>query len=118
MHLIHVFEQPVHPEVYLGGGAASVPGFATVEGSLREALVEVASLAPADVEKTMHVREGRAVHGILEATSELRPDLIVIASHGLTGMKHVLLGSVAEKVVRGADCPVLTVKPFGKSLVT
>lgn len=116
MHLIHVFEQPVYPEVYLGG-VASLPSFASVEGSLREALLEVGAQAGADVETTIHVRDGRAVRGILDAATELRPDLIVIATHGLSGMKHALLGSVTEKVVRGADCPVLTVKPFGKSLL-
>ncbi len=43
-------------------------------------------------------------------------DLIVIASHGLTGLSHMLLGSVTESVVRQASCPVLTVKAFGKKL--
>ena len=38
-------------------------------------------------------------------------DLIVIGTHGRSGLSHVLLGSVAEKVVRKANCPVLTVRP-------
>jgi nucleotide-binding universal stress UspA family protein len=38
-------------------------------------------------------------------------DLIVMATHGRTGLSHVLVGSVAEKVVRMADCPVLTIRP-------
>jgi universal stress protein A len=37
--------------------------------------------------------------------------MIVMATHGYTGLKHVLLGSVAEKIVRHAPCPVLTVRP-------
>ena len=118
MHLVHVFEEPVHPEVYLGGGATSLPSFSSVEGSLREALTEIGAQAGAEVDTSIHVREGRAVKGILDAATELDADLIVIATHGLTGLKHVLLGSVAEKVVRGARCPVLTVKPFGKSLLS
>ena len=44
-------------------------------------------------------------------------DLIVIATHGLTGLKHLFIGSVAEKVVRMAQCPVYTVKSFGKKLI-
>ena len=88
-----------------------------MESSLREALSEIGVQAGPDVETEIHVREGRAVRGILDATDELSADRVVIATHGLTGLRHVLLGSVAEKVVRGADCPVLTVKPFGKSLL-
>jgi hypothetical protein len=40
----------------------------------------------------------------------------VLSTHGLTGIEHFLIGSVAEKVVRTAPCPVLTVKAFGRSL--
>ena len=44
-------------------------------------------------------------------------DLIVISTHGLSGLKRFLMGSVTEMVVRSAPCAVLTVKPFGKSLM-
>ena len=50
---------------------------------------------------------------ILRAAKRLRCDLIVLATHGRTGLKHVLLGSAAENVVRRAPCPVLTVRPRG-----
>lgn len=116
MHLVHVFETPIHPEVYLGGGP-SYPTFQQVEEGLRPALSEFAARAGAPADTSVHLREGRAVSGIVEAADELGADLIVIATHGLTGLKHVLLGSVAERVVRRARCPVLTVKAFGKSIV-
>ena len=48
---------------------------------------------------------------ILRAAKRLRCDLIVLAPHGRTGLRHVLMGSVAENVVRRAPCPVLTVRP-------
>jgi universal stress protein A len=51
-----------------------------------------------------------AVAAILETATELPADLIAMGTHGLTGLKHALLGSVAERVVRLAPCPVLTVK--------
>jgi nucleotide-binding universal stress UspA family protein len=117
MHLLHVFEQPVTPEVY-AGVTGSASDFALVESSLREALRGVATRAGADVRTEIHVREGRAVSGILEAAEEIGADLIVIATHGLGGLTHVMLGSVTDKVLRRAVCPVLTVKPFGKSLLT
>ncbi len=48
---------------------------------------------------------------ILDAAAKLQADLIVMGTHGHTGLKHVLLGSVAERTVRLASCPVMTVKP-------
>jgi universal stress protein A len=44
-------------------------------------------------------------------------DLIVLATHGRTGLSHVLMGSVAESIVRTAPCPVLTVRPEGHQFV-
>lgn len=55
-------------------------------------------------------REGYPATVIEEEASEQRADLIVIGSRGLTGLKHLLLGSVAERVVQKSPCPVLTVK--------
>ncbi len=59
----------------------------------------------------IEVRFGSAVREIVHAAEELGADLIVMSTHGRTGLRHVLMGSVAEKVVRFAKCPVLTVKP-------
>jgi nucleotide-binding universal stress UspA family protein len=56
------------------------------------------------------VREGKAHKEIVDYAKESQTDLIVIATHGLTGLDYILLGSTAEKVVRSAGCPVLTVK--------
>jgi universal stress protein A len=58
---------------------------------------------------TVVVRKGTPFHEIALAATELKADLIVIATHGYTGLKHVLLGSTAERVVRHAHCPVLVV---------
>lgn len=56
------------------------------------------------------VRTGHPDREIVKAAEESGADLIVIGSHGRTGVEHALLGSVAEKVLRKAHCPVLTVK--------
>jgi nucleotide-binding universal stress UspA family protein len=48
---------------------------------------------------------------ITEVASEKNADLIVMGTHGRTGLAHVLLGSVAERVLRTAPCPVITVRP-------
>ncbi len=79
------------------------------EGRLRELLAQV----PTPNAQT-HVGAGRASSEIVRFAEELAADLIVVASHGLTGIRHMLLGSVTEQVVRRAPCPVFTVKVFGK----
>jgi nucleotide-binding universal stress UspA family protein len=59
------------------------------------------------------LKEGEPVTEILEAAKELHADLIVMGTHGRTGLGRMLMGSVAELVVRRATCPVLTVRtPF------
>jgi nucleotide-binding universal stress UspA family protein len=56
------------------------------------------------------VRQGHAVEEILGEIDDYKADLVVICTHGWTGLKHLMLGSVAEKVVRFSPVPVLTVK--------
>jgi nucleotide-binding universal stress UspA family protein len=58
-----------------------------------------------------HVRSGDPFEEILETTEDLMTDLVVLATHGRTGIKRLVIGSVAEKIVRHARCPVMTVKP-------
>lgn len=63
-------------------------------------------------------RMGNPLVGIIEYADEKNIDLIVLGTHGRGGLAHMLLGSVAEKVVRKAHCPVLTVRPAGHQFVT
>jgi len=57
------------------------------------------------------VRTGDPAETIERAAQELGIDLIVMATHGREGLSHFVIGSIAEKVVREAPCPVLTVRP-------
>ncbi len=61
--------------------------------------------------------EGPPFLEIIRYAKELEIDLIVMATHGRSGVSHMLIGSVAEKVVRKAPCPVLTVHPKGHQFV-
>jgi nucleotide-binding universal stress UspA family protein len=70
--------------------------------SLREAL-------PA----TCVVKRGRAFDVITRTAKQKRIDLIVLATHGRTGLERLMLGSTAERVVRHASCPVLVVRDRG-----
>ena len=57
------------------------------------------------------VKFGKPFHEIAEVAKDEAVDLIIIATHGYTGLKHIQLGSTAEMVVRYAPCPVLVVRP-------
>jgi len=56
------------------------------------------------------VNTGQVVDEVLEMAAELDADIILISTHGYTGLKHAFLGSTAESVVRRAACPVLVVR--------
>jgi nucleotide-binding universal stress UspA family protein len=80
-----------------------------------EARVKLAEIRPTDprVTVTHHLLEGDPAEQILKAARAVAADLIVLGTHGTTGLARLLMGSVAESVVRKAACPVLTVKaPF------
>lgn len=108
--LLHVQPVPYYPPE-LGLMPASMPPLLPQAAELRKKLDAEARrlLSPKALERT-EVRTGSAFDEICEVARKLRVDLIVIATHGYTGLKHVLLGSTAERVVRHAPCPVLTVR--------
>jgi len=56
------------------------------------------------------LKTGAPAQVIVDTAKSARADLIIMATHGRTGLAHILMGSVAEKVVRSARCPVLTVR--------
>jgi universal stress protein A len=58
----------------------------------------------------VYVRQGTPFNEICIAAAELKTDLICVSTHGYTGLKHVFMGSTAERVVRHAPCPVLVVR--------
>jgi universal stress protein A len=78
------------------------------------ALRELARLLPegtgAPVEITRQVVVGVPYQQILETAAAERVDWIVMATHGRTGLSHLVMGSVAERVLRTATCPVLTLR--------
>jgi nucleotide-binding universal stress UspA family protein len=66
---------------------------------------------PAEVGVTRLVVVGSPSHEIVKVATAEKVDLIVIATHGRTGLSHLVMGSVAERVVRTAPCPVMTIRP-------
>jgi nucleotide-binding universal stress UspA family protein len=115
LHLLHVFEDP-----YPAGGAFTAELYVPVAPDLRDQLFEeaqarlrdrVAALAEDQVEATAEIYSGPTAKAIADYATTEDIDLIVIGTHGRGGMAHLLLGSVAERVVRTAPCPVLTIRP-------
>ena len=82
------------------------------QGTERElAAVAAREVGTAALVETV-VRQGQPVQEIVRFAGEADIDLIILSTHGRTGLKHVLMGSVAENVVRYAPCPVLVVREF------
>lgn len=82
-----------------------------VADGARKSLMELSKkMISADVEVEVVVKTGQSFRQIAEAATELEADVIIMSTHGNTGLKHVLLGSTTENVVRYAPCPVLTVR--------
>jgi nucleotide-binding universal stress UspA family protein len=65
---------------------------------------------PKEITSKTRVSLGDAANEIVGTAADEKADLIVIATHGLTGWRRFMFGSVAEKVVRVAQCPVLTIR--------
>jgi len=81
------------------------------ESKIREDLMKSLPEGTTDVlEVETLVVKGVPFNEIINAATEINVDIIVIGTHGRTGLSHVMLGSVAEKVVRKSLCPVLTVR--------
>ncbi|MFQ5679078.1 MAG: universal stress protein [Gemmatimonadota bacterium] len=121
LHLLHVIDRLVYPDFYLPVvfPDANLP---ELRRRARERLEELAAEfrrgRGAGLVVETEVRVERAAHTIAEYAEEIEADLIVMASHGLRGLERVLLGSVAEGVMTHAPCSLLTVRAFGKSLLT
>jgi universal stress protein A len=78
-------------------------------------LLEAVKPKDASIRCRHQLLHGNPADEIVRLAQEEKVDAIVMATHGRTGLTHMLMGSVAEAVVRGAGCPVLTFKPEQKA---
>jgi universal stress protein A len=112
VHLVHVLDRLLSPEM-----AWAAP--ATEAAALRERLYQegrakltelAATVRQSGVPVTTEVRSGLPSQEIIHAAVDYGADLVVMTTHGRTGLSHLLLGSVAEDVIRHARCPVLALR--------
>ncbi len=117
LHLLHVVDAPLHPTFYASG----VKGPLDIDPELHERcrleLVRLAAEHAPGIPTELYVDQGHPADVICRFADRGAVDLVFIATHGLTGLRRFLMGSVTEKVVRHAPCPVFVVKAFGKTLL-
>ena len=108
LEVVHVIEHPVYPQYYdVEAGQILFP---QMTSRVKETVEEFVKETLGDEDCTQAVVEGRPAQQIVERAEADDVDLIVIATQGHSGIEHLLLGSVTEKVVRLASCPVLTLR--------
>jgi nucleotide-binding universal stress UspA family protein len=103
--VLHV--EPIH---YLGLSEGAIPPDPGVILAQAKEQLERLEIPDPNLRSERHFAEGDPAKEILRAAREVASDLIIMGTHGRTGLSRLLMGSVAEQVVRRAPCPVLTVK--------
>jgi nucleotide-binding universal stress UspA family protein len=117
LHVIYAprFQPPIFVAGFADSGAPVPPDYKEREKDL-QAWLEPARQLGVEIEAV--VEPGLAASRILEYAPLRQADLIVMGTHGLSGFERFMLGSVAEKVIRKAACPVLTVPPAAMTRAT
>ena len=112
VHLVHVLDRLLSPQVAWAAPAAEAAALHDrLYQDSRSKLAETAPTFEATrVPVTTEVRGGAPGSEIVKAAVDYGADLIVMATHGRSGLPHLVLGSVAEHVIRHARCPVLAVR--------
>ncbi|MBK7107201.1 MAG: universal stress protein [Ignavibacteriae bacterium] len=111
IYLVYVVEPVIYPSDF-SMGQVTFPVTDTELNVRAKEELEILAKEEIGVEVQVEtiIRTGKPFVEINETARELDIDLIIIATHGHTGMEHLLFGSTAEKVVRKAPCPVLTLR--------
>ncbi|UCH64913.1 MAG: universal stress protein [Ignavibacterium sp.] len=111
MFLVYVVEPVIYPPDFSMGQIAIPSVNAEWDIKAKEELDKLASSEIPDAVKVQTViKTGKPFLEIIETAADEDVDIIIIATHGHSGMEHILFGSTAEKVVRKAPCPVLTLR--------
>jgi nucleotide-binding universal stress UspA family protein len=114
LHLVHIYE-PDYPLTTVMAMPIVLPPVQVAQG-VRRHLKQLAKKYGIELRSgNAHAAEGRPFEEICRIAREQKIDLIVAATRGNTGMKHLLLGSTAERIVRYSPCPVLVVHPKAKN---
>jgi nucleotide-binding universal stress UspA family protein len=110
VHVLHVYQIPVYG--FPDGAFLAGPEIATRLSEAAQKGLDslVARVAARGVNVQGHLRQGNPADEICEVATALKVDLIVLGTHGRRGLAHALMGSVAERVVRTSNTPVLSIR--------
>jgi len=116
IHLLHIVEDSYLANAYPDGFFAELPAIqARLRTDAEERLkVVLGRCASAAVTATHEIADGRPARVIVDTARDRATDLIVMGTHGRSGVAHLLMGSVAEHAVRAAPCAVLTVRDVAR----
>ena len=118
LHVLHVVDQAY--QYWMAMGPESVPAGPTTEEMINTSKKQmeefVGQHVPANLKATTQIVSGRPFMEIIRLAEEKAVDLIVIGTHGRGALSQMLLGSVADKVVHKAPCPVLSVREPGQKI--
>jgi len=111
IYLVYVIEPVVYPADLSMGQVAIPQAEIDLSAKSKEELKQLAEIEIGNLLKYyIIIKNGKPFMEIIETASEIDADLIIISTHGHTGVEHLLFGSTTEKVVRKAPCPVLTIR--------
>jgi nucleotide-binding universal stress UspA family protein len=118
LHLLHVLELHLSSTPTFGAGLALPSQIHESRKAADKELTRVLDVESQQGKRIVRATaEGAPFLEIIRYAKENGIDLIVMGTHGRSGLSHVLMGSVAERVVRKSPCPVLTVRPGGHEFV-
>jgi nucleotide-binding universal stress UspA family protein len=116
LHLVHAFEYE-YPTSVLGAMPLAISEAEVARTAKRRLQAAAKRHAVALAPENCHVVKGRAHHAVCQLARRLETDLIVTTTHGHTGLRHVFLGSMAERIVQDAPCGVLVVREHEREFV-
>jgi nucleotide-binding universal stress UspA family protein len=109
LHLLHVIQPPLYATPGLGEALPLLPDLR--EDQIRTLQRVAATIVDSPGRVQVHVIDGMNIaESIVGSARDLNADLIVMGTHGRTGLAHTFMGSVTERTLRVAPCPVLTVR--------
>ncbi len=110
LYLVYVVEPMIYPADFSMGQIAIPSADIDLQTRAEEELVNLSKTLDPSIRVETMIKTGKPFVEIIETAKEKDIDLIIIATHGHTGVEHLLFGSTAEKIVRKAPCPVLTLR--------
>lgn len=121
LYLLHVYE----PVIYYSDAPIGLPDVVELEQNIRssaesslnhvvDACIRSREAEYGTIPLEVILRQGKPYLEILRTVKDRAIDLIIMSTHGRSGLEHILMGSVTEKVVRKAPCPVLTIRVKGE----